>query len=126
MRFITCAAGILLAIGLLTASARSASAVSEASELCTGDPCVINGTHLIDHFSTLDFSSAQVILNGDLDVADGSMTILAGSFQIAASGQILGRGTSTAETGGSVDILTQGDILIDGTSFTGAIISTLR
>jgi hypothetical protein len=125
LRCITCAAGILLAIGLLTAGARPASAVSEASELCTGDPCVINGgPHLIDHFSTLDFGSAQVILNGTLDVADGSMAILAGSFQIAASGQILAKGVSTSEEGGSIDIDVENDILIDGTSSTGAIVLT--
>ena len=122
MRCIRCVAAILLAIGLLNADGRPASAVSEASELCTGNPCVINGTYPIDHFSTLDFGSAQVILNGTLDVGTGTMTILAGSFQIAASGKILADGANSAETGGSVEIATEGDILIDGTNASGAIV----
>ena len=92
-----------------------------ASDLCTGDPCVINGTHLVSNLSDLDFGSASVVLNGTLDVGTGDMTIQAGSFQITSSGRILARSTTSASPGGGVAITTTTDILIQGTASGGAI-----
>ncbi len=98
----------LLPLGMLGAS----SCASVADELCTGDPCIIQGTHLIDDGSTLDFGSRDVVLAGTLDVGTGTVLILAGSFQVAPTGKLIGRGT-TAQFGGSVDIDVIRDIRLD-------------
>lgn len=97
-----------LPFGTLGAS----SCASIADELCSGDPCVIQGTHGIDDFSTLDFEGRDVVLEGTLDVGTGTVLIVAGSFRVAPTGRLTGRG-SVAQSGGAVDIEVTRELRLD-------------
>ena len=89
-----------------------AQAASEADELCLGDPCVIVGSHAIDPFSFLDFADRAVHLQGVLQIGAGSVTLVAGSLRIAASGSIAGGDASTP--GGTLDVDVAGDVILEG------------
>ncbi len=106
----------LAALFLLAGSA----AATVADDLCTGDPCVITGSHPVTDLSVLDFGTRAVILEGTLDLGSGTATVQAGSFTIAPSGLVKGRG-GTVDLGGTFTVVTPGDIVIDGTSLLGAI-----
>lgn len=90
----------------------------DARTYCTGNPCVISGEHDVVDGANVDFGDRAVVLEGTLSVSDGSMTILAGEFRIGAQGQLDG---SDGIFGGSFDIITTGDIRIDGEREAGAI-----
>lgn len=94
-----------------------------ADDLCDplDDPCVISGNNAIDDFSTLDFGSRAVVLEGTLDVGTGEMMIEAGSFEMTADGQIRAKGSNT-ELGGNVTIDCSGDIQLDGAKIGGAFV----
>ena len=96
---------------------------TEPSNLCTGDPCVIEGIHAIDDFSFLDFGDSEVVLNGTLDVGPGFMEISARRFTMGASGQIRASG-GTGDWGGEVSLAIEGDVLIDGAASAGAFVLT--
>ncbi len=110
------APAVALAILLLAGVADA----TVADDLCTGDPCVITGSHAVTDLSVLDFGTRAVILEGTLDLGSGTVTLQAGSFTIAPSGLVKGRG-GTTDLGGTFTAVTTGDIAIDGTSFLGAI-----
>ncbi|MCO4771752.1 MAG: hypothetical protein KDA24_17105, partial [Deltaproteobacteria bacterium] len=87
-----------------------------ASQLCTGDPCVITGSHSIDDGSLLDFGAASVQLFGTLDltqpsIGSGSVSIIAGDFSIETSGVLVANGGGQAP-GGDVSIVVLGDIAL--------------
>jgi len=110
-----------LAIALLVGAAPGPALATEAADLCTGDPCVITGTHPIDDFSTLDFGSAAVVLDGTLNVGTGEMEIFAGSFEMTTNGQIRAQG-SVSQSAGIVSIDCDGDIALNGTKIGGAFV----
>ncbi len=86
----------------------------EASDLCTGNPCVIpTGQYALDPFTFLDFSGQDVVLQGALGIFDGNtagevLWIVADSFTVEETGFIAVH--SLWASGGSVAILTSGDI----------------
>jgi cysteine-rich repeat protein len=96
---------------LLVASTHPALA-TVADDVCTGDPCVIAGSHAIDPLSVLDFGARSVVLDGTLDVGTGQMTILTGSF--TQNGQIRAQGGSGA--GGIVIIQATNDLTVNATA----------
>lgn len=63
------ALAVLIAIGCLAAS--TPAFATEASDLCTGDPCVISGAHTIDSGSTLEFGSATLRISGSAKLEIG-------------------------------------------------------
>jgi hypothetical protein len=96
-----------------------------ASDLCTGDPCTITGNHATtDPFTLLDFGSAEVFLQGTIDIDSNSLDILAGGFTIAATGKILAVPAASFDSGGSVNVTTVGNIQLDSNNTGGAIVAT--
>jgi hypothetical protein len=79
---------------------------------------VISGDREVENGSDVDFEDRVVVLEGILSVRDGIMNIRAGEFRIAGQGQLNG---SRGAGGGSFEILTAGDIRIDGERDNGAI-----
>ncbi len=102
----------------------SPAAALVASDVCTGDPCVITANHTsTDPFTTLDFGSAAVILQSSLNVASNSLDILAGSFTISQTGKITAQVASSSESGGSVSVVAVGDIMLNSANQGGAIVA---
>lgn len=85
---------------------------------CTGDPCEIAADIEVEDGTDVDFNGRVVVLSGILSVRDGEMTIRAGELQIVGQGQL---NASRGDGGGSFEILTTGDVRIDGERDSGAI-----
>jgi len=107
--------------GLAAIAAHSPAGATVADDLClpVDDPCVIPGTVdlTVDDGSILNFGSRAVELDGTLRAGEGTMTILAGSFAINATGILRARGT----IGGNIIVTTSGDIVVGGTTTFGAL-----
>jgi len=100
-------------------------ALSTPNDFCTGDPCIISSAKTADPGITLDFGTRAVQLTEILTVGNlpsgavGSLTILAGSFTVTGNGQV--KANSGTTQAGTVEIVTQGDIHLDGTRATGTV-----
>jgi hypothetical protein len=84
----------------LAASATPASAGIPADELCTGDPCVISGTHTLEFNLDpviVEFGNRAVVLAGTLDVGENDVLLSARTFEI--SGAVSGAPGLNAGTG---------------------------
>ncbi len=112
-----------LAFALWAALPAAPSAGTEPSDLCSGDPCVIEGVHSIEDFSFLDFGDVEVVLNGTLDVGSGFMEISARRFVVNPSGQVRASGGSS-DWGGEVSVSVDEDVVIDGAAAAGAFLLT--
>jgi len=93
-------------------------AQDDPNAYCTGDPCVISGDIEVADGSDVDFEDRVVTVTGILSVQDGSMTIRAAELNVVDQGQLNG---SRGAGGGSFEILTTGDIRIDGERPNGAV-----
>ncbi|MFQ5514592.1 MAG: thrombospondin type 3 repeat-containing protein [Myxococcota bacterium] len=106
----------LIATGLLLALP-SATRATVPDDLCTGDPCAITGSHTIDPvlpLALLDFGARHVILKSGATVdvgAGNSMRLTAGKLTIDPGGQFKAVG-DLVTSGGSIEILCDGDITI--------------
>ena len=71
---------------ILAMSSVGPAGATVADDLClpTDDPCIITGNQPITNPSVLDFGTRDVILEGTLNHGSGELTVLAGSFTIAA------------------------------------------
>ncbi len=104
-------------------AAPSAHAVSDPNELCTGDPCVISQDAFVDNLVLLDFGARNVVLQAQLSIDSGTVSIVAGSFLVEGNGRLLGQG-STGNDGGDLSIFTTGDIQLSGSGSVGTAIFT--
>lgn len=71
-----------------------------ADDLCTGDPCVIAGDHMLPFNLepvTVDFGNRAVILTGTLDIGENDVLLSARTFAI--SGAVTGAPGDNAGTG---------------------------
>src|SRR5262249_34190317 len=109
----------------LATGARQADALNNPNQFCTGDPCIIASPKNADPGAVLDFGTRAVVLQSALTMlpqasgAIGSLTIKAGRFSIAGSGQI--KGFSSIKSGGSLTVSVVNDIQINTTLSSGAI-----
>jgi hypothetical protein len=76
-----------------------------ADELCSGDPCVIEGTHTLPDSlerTIIDFGNRAVIINGTLDIGQNEVLLSGRTFEVG--GEI--RGSATEETAsGSLEMV---------------------
>ncbi len=102
----------------LLALAPDPAGATVADDLCTGNPCVIPTKatpYAISDGSTLDFGDRDVVCHGVLNAGNSnSMTLLAGSLTLSATGQLRARG-------GSIDVTVNRNLVIDGADALGAI-----
>ena len=105
---------VLLAVGAVlravpVGAACPGAPISSAAGLCTsvqGNTCFISSKQCpVVPGTTLDFGTQDVVLreSSNLDVANGAMTILAGSLELQ-------KGTALLGSGGTITVQTTGDI----------------
>jgi len=127
----------LLAAGAGLASNAHAIAACTAAQIIANDgaatrcpagtgPCNIGKVFEIGDGCTLDFGTRAVTIlgSGKLDILSNSVNLRAGSFSIAPSGLVEGRGnlaTPPRDRGGSITITTTGAVNIQRASFKGVI-----
>jgi cysteine-rich repeat protein len=137
MTAITLATLVLLAGGAGLARNAHAIAACTAAQISANDgasgrcptgtgPCNIGKVFEIGDGCTLDFGSRAVTIlgSGKLDILSGTVNILAGSFTIAPSGLVEGKGnlsTPPRDRGGLLTITTTGAVNLQKASFKGVI-----
>jgi cysteine-rich repeat protein len=68
--------------------------------ICSGDPCTISGTHLLDNFCTLDFGAKSVTVAATLETtAGGAFTLVAGTLTVQGILRAPGGGIQIVTTG---------------------------
>ncbi len=93
--FVTLIASVLIAVAPLPAYGGV-----PADDLCTGDPCIIAGDHVLPSNLdgiTVDFGNRAVVLSGTLDIGQNDVLLTARSFTI--SGRIVGTAAENDDTG---------------------------
>jgi len=104
---------ILLTLIVCVATASSGGALP--SDLCEGNPCIIDRPVNLDLGGsfTVDFGETDVVVEAAIEIGDTSVRFLAASFETRGQGQIRGDAELTIETTGA--------IRLDGTRDTGTI-----
>ncbi len=104
---------ILLASILCAATASSGGVFP--SDLCEGNPCIIDRSVNLDRGGslTVDFGDSDVVVEATIDIGDTSVRFVAASFETRRQGQIRGDAELTIETTGA--------IRLDGTRDAGTI-----
>lgn len=123
---------------IAAANVSPAHAGLSTDDLCTGDPCIIAGDHMLPFNLepvTIDFGNRAVILAGTLDIGENDVLLTAnvmvgdfGSarFEAGCSLGILAGTTMTASPSGFIEFFSGGTMALAGTFNAGEIVTAVN
>src|SRR5689334_9423242 len=103
---------------ILASAAQAQVSCSDPDNLCTGDPCVIDGTFTVVSPCDVDFGSRTLTVRGRMRVPNaGELSFSAGAITVEAQGGIDGSNVVAlggVGTGADITLTASGAIAIDG------------